>query len=188
MQVIPLIEIINKKIQNFELLDKLNQDDLLYIIDLDAIEKDDSNLDIYQTLSKKYQLWVDAAPRTLGDAVDIFMAGAENITLRKTFYPQANLESIREFTENKIYANIEIYDDAEFYDDFFFEDVDGLINFYSRDEIEKDFIINDAIKNFSTKNKINIYENNKQNIEYWNKFNPECFLVDISKYQEFTQI
>ncbi len=83
------------------------------MIDLDGIEKDESNLDIYQKLSKKYQLWIDAAPRTLGDVVDVFMAGAKNITLRKTFYPQVNLESIREITENKIYANIEIYDQTD---------------------------------------------------------------------------
>jgi len=187
MQIIPLIEINNKKIQNSERLEKLTEDDLLYVIDLDGIEKDKSNLDIYQKLSKKYQLWIDAAPRKLGDVVDIFMAGATNITLRKTFYPQLNLERIREVTENKIYENIEIYNQTVLYDDFFFEDVDGLINFYSREELEQDFKKYEVIKNFSTKNKIHIYENNKQNIEYWNKFNPEGFLVDISKYWEFKQ-
>src|SRR4030042_4855506 len=107
MQIIPLIEINNKKIQNSERLEKLTEDDLLYVIDLDGLEKDKSNLDIYQKLSKKYQLWIDAAPRKLGDVVDIFMAGATNITLRKTFYPQVNIERIREVTENKIYENIE---------------------------------------------------------------------------------
>ena len=56
MQIIPLIELSNKKIQNSELLEKLNQDDLLYIIDLDAIEEDESNLDIYQSLSKQYKI------------------------------------------------------------------------------------------------------------------------------------
>ena len=188
MQIIPLIEINHKKIQNSELLEKLNEDDLLYVIDLDGIEKDESNLDIYQKLSKKYQLWIDAAPRKLGDIVDIFMAGATNITLRKTFYPQVNLESIRKVTENKIYENIEIYDQTVLYDDFFFEHVDGLINFYSREELEQDFKKYDVIKNFSTKNKIHIFENNKQNIDYWHKFNPEGFLVDISKYWEFKQI
>ena len=188
MQIIPLIKINNKEIQNSELLEKINEDDLLYVLDSDGIEKDESNLDIYQKLSKKYQLWIDNAPRKLGDVVDVFMAGATNITLRKIFYPKVKLESIREITENKIYANIEIYNKIELYDDFFFEDVDGLINFYSREELEQDFKKYDLIKNFSTKNKTHIYENNKQNIEYWNKFNPEDFFVDISKYREFKKI
>ncbi|MCJ7570485.1 MAG: hypothetical protein MUO82_01200 [Candidatus Thermoplasmatota archaeon] len=188
MNIIPLIEINNKKIQNSELLEKLNEDDLVYVIDIDGIKKNNSNLDIYQKLSKKYQLDIDSAPRTFGDVVDVFMAGAKNITLRKTYYPHIKLESIREITENKIYANIEIYNQTEFYDDFFFEGVDGLINFYSREELEHDFKKLEVIKNISIKNKMYIYENNKQNIEYWNKFNPECFLVDISNYWEFKQI
>ena len=188
MKIIPLIEINNKKIQNSELLDKLNEDDLLYVIDIDGIKKNKSNLDIYQNLSKKYQIFIDNAPRTLGDIVDVFMTGAKNITLRKTYYPHIKLESIREITENKIYANIEINDQTMFYDDFFFEGVDGLINFYSREELENAFKKMEAIKNISTKNKTYIYENNKKNIDYWNKFNPECFLVDISKYWEFKQI
>jgi uncharacterized protein related to proFAR isomerase len=182
MQSIPLIKIKNKKIKNFELLDKIDEDSLIYLIDLDSTEQDKPNLDFYQKLSKKYQLWIDNAPRNLGDVVDVFIAGATNITLRKIFYPKVSLESIKDVTENKIYITID-FDEC-----FYFEEFDGLINFYSKEELEKDFKKQDLIKNFSTKNKINIYENNKQNIKYWNKFNPECFLVDISKYEEFAQI
>jgi uncharacterized protein related to proFAR isomerase len=188
MNIIPLIEINNKEIQNSELLEKLSENELLYVIDLDGIEKDESNLDIYQNLSKKYRLWIDSAPRKLGDVVDVFMAGAENITLRKTFYPDVIIERIRELTENKIYANIEIYDQTEFYDEIFFKDVDGLVNFYRREELEQDFKKQEMFKNILARYKTYIYESNKQNIEFWNNFNPECFLVDISKYWEFKQI
>ena len=188
MNIIPVIEINNKKIQSSELLKKLNEDDLLYVIDIDGIKKNKSNLDIYQKLSKKYQLFIDNAPRTLGDIVDVFMAGANNITLRKTFYTNITLDSIREITENKIYANIEIYDLNKFYNAFFFEGFDGLINFHSRETLENDFKKMEMIKNIFTKNKIYVYENNKKNIEYWNKFKPECFLVDISRYWDFKKI
>ena len=182
MQIIPLIKIKNKKIQNSELLDKIEEDSLIYLIDLDSIEQDKPNLDFYQKLSKKYQLWVDSAPRTLGDAVDVFMAGATNITLRKTFYPKVSLESIRDVTENKIYINID-------FDDYFsFEEFDGLINFYSREELEKDFKKQDLINSLSAKNKTYFYENSKQNIKYWATFNPEGFLVDISDYEEFKKL
>jgi uncharacterized protein related to proFAR isomerase len=188
MNIIPLIEINNKKIQNSEWLEKINEDELIYIIDLDGIKKDESNLDIYQKLSKKYQLIIDNAPRSLGDIIDVFMAGAKSITLRKTFYPHLKIERLREITENKIYANIEIYDQTEFYNDLFLEEVNGLINFYSRKKLEKDFKKMELIKNLSKKNKTYIYENNKNNIDYWNKFKPECYLVEISKYLEFKKI
>ena len=188
MDIIPLTAIHNKKIQNFNLLEKLKEDTLLYLIDLDGIEKDKSNLDIYQKLSKKYQLWIDNTPRKLGDIVDVFMSGAANITLRKTFYSNIKIEKIREITENKIYANIEINNQTDAYTYSFFKKFDGLINFYTREEIEYDFKKEKVIKNILAKNKIYIYENNKKNIEYWNKFSPFGFLVDLSKYWEFTKI
>lgn len=184
MNIIPLIEINNKKIQNVDWLKKIKEDELIYVIDLDAIKKDEPNLDVYQKLSKKYQLIIDNAPRSLGDIIDIFMAGATNITLRRTFCPKLKIESIREITENKIYAYIEIYNQTEFYNDLFFERVNGLINFYSRKKLENDFKKMEVIKNLSKKNIIYIYESNKKNINYWNGFNPYGFLVEISKYSE----
>lgn len=187
MHNIPLIKINNKRIQDSELLDKLNDEELVYLIDLDAIERDKPNLDIYQKLSKKYQLWIDNAPRTLGDVVDVFMTGAANITLRINLYPKINLEKIREVTENQIYANIEMCYGQGDYEKFFY-DVDGITSFYNREELEKDFKKYDIIKKFSAKNKLFLYENNKQNISYWDKLNPNGFLVDILNYEEFNKI
>lgn len=188
MNIIPLTVINNKKIKNFELLEKLKEDELLYLIDIDGIEKNKSNLDIYQKLSEKYQLWIDNAPRKLGDIVDVFMTGAVNITLRNTFYSNIKIENIREITDNKIYINIEINNQAEFYYNFFLKKFDGLINFYTREEIEQNFKKENVIKNIFANNKSYIYENNRKNIDYWNKFSPYCFLVDLSKYWEFTKI
>ena len=187
MQIAPLLELKNKKIQNSELLENINEEDLLYIIDLDGIEKDKPNLCHYQKLSKKYQLWIDNAPRTLGDVVDAFLAGGERVTIRKTFYPQVNLENIREITENKIYANIEMYKNTELYDDTFFTDVDGLVNFYDKETLEKELEKTDIVRKYSLKNKIHVFEGDIKNIEYWEKFNPEGFIVDLSKYKEFKQ-
>lgn len=187
MDILPLTTIHNKKIQNFDLLEKIKEDMLLYLIDLDGIEKDKSNLDIYQKLSKKYQLWIDNAPRKLGDIVDVFMTGAENITIRKTFYSNIKIEKIREITENKIYANIEINNQTNVFTDSFYNKFDGLINFYTRAEIEHDFKKEKIIKNILAKNKIYIYENNRKNIDYWKNFSPFCFLVDLSKYWEFVK-
>lgn len=185
MDIIPLTTIVNKKIQNLKLLEKLKEDELLYVIDQDGIEKDKSNFDIYQKLSKKYQLWVDTAPRRLGDVVDVFMTGAIKITLRKIFYSYIKLESIREISDNKIYASIDVNNHSKFFNDFLLTSFDGIILFYSRDELEKDFKKEEAMKNILTKYNTFIYENNKKNIGYWSKFKPSCFIVEISKYWEF---
>ncbi len=185
MNIIPLIEINNKKIHNFELLKNLNEDDLLYIIDIDGIKKNKSNLDIYQKFSKRYQIFIDNAPRTFGDIIDVFITGAKNIILRIKYCPHIKLDSINKITDNKIYLNIEINEQTDLNNNFFFENINGLVNFYSREYLEKSFKKMELIKNISTKNKIYIYENNKKNIDYWNKYNPEGFLVDLSKYWEF---
>jgi hypothetical protein len=187
MQIIPLLELNNREIQNSELLENLTEDDLLYIIDLDGIEKDKPNLCHYQKLSKEYQLWIDNAPRTLGDVVDAFLAGAVKVTIRKTFYPQVNLESIREITENKIYANIEMYKNTELYEDNFFKEVDGLVNFYDKETLEKELDKIDVVSNYSMKNKIHFFERDINNVKYWEKFNPEGFIVDLLKFKEFKQ-
>jgi hypothetical protein len=99
-----------------------------------------------------------------------------------------NIKSIREISENKIFANIEIYEERKFYDDFFFEDVNGMVNFHSREDVQQNEKLYDILKKFSIKNKIYIYESDFQNIEYWNAFNPEGYLVDILKYEEFKKL
>lgn len=185
MDIIPLTTIVNKKIQNLKLLEKLKEDELLYVIDQDGIEKDKSNFDIYQKLSKKYQLWIDNSPRRLGDVVDAFMTGVIKITLRKIVHSYIKIESIREISDNKIYASIEDNNQFNFFNDYLLKSFDGIIIFYKRDELEKDFKKEEAMKNILTKYNTFIYENNKKNIGYWSKFNPSSFIVEISKYWEF---
>ena len=111
MEIIPLLTMKKRNIQNKnykEILEKIGDDQLIYIYDLDGIEKDKPNLCTFQKLSKTHLLWIDSGPRDLGDVVDSFMSGVEAVTLRDDLWKNIFLENIREITENKIYSNIKL--------------------------------------------------------------------------------
>jgi len=187
MQIFPLIKIKNRKILNSnyeELIEKLSENDILYIYDLDGITKDKPNLCTFQRLSKTHELWVDSGPRNLGDVVDSLMSGVVAVTLRKNLWGNINLEKIRELTENKIYANI----DADGYPDvpdFFYTDVDGLVNFTSKEETDSNEVCYNILKQLLQKNKTYTYEKDMHNLNYWKTKGIEDILVDIEKYEEF---
>ena len=89
MEIIPLIRMEKRKILDDALsdnvLEQIDEEQIIYILDMDGIEKDKPNLCIYQRLSKSHDLRIDNGPRNLGDVVDATMAGATDITLRKTY-------------------------------------------------------------------------------------------------------
>ena len=195
MNLVPLIHMRKRKIyleegknpiDYKEFLKKFEEDKKIYILDWDGIEKDKPNLCTFQRLSPLYDLWVDFGPRDLGDVVDAFMTGATEITLRNRFCPQLAVSDIREISENKVYANIDLENiNLQNIDDLFFNDSDGLVNLTSREIIDKNLRYGDYLKNLKMKNKLYSYDSNPENFSYWERFGAEGLLVDISKYEEF---
>ena len=188
MELIPLIFIKNRKIylekdsehipiEKF--LQLKNENKRLYILDLDGIEKDKPNLCSYQKLSGFYDLWVDFGPRDLGDFVDATMTGVTDLTIRKKLCPQLNITDIKELIENKIYSNI------DFSEDISFENLDGIVNFNSRDELENNYKYGGYLKIAGQNKKIYTYEKELKNRSYWKSINVEGFLVDFNKIKEF---
>ena len=187
MDLIPLIYIENRKIRVGKTSEPMSVKDFLkntkdkkkiYIFDLDGIEKDKPNLCTYQRLASFYDLWVDNGPRNLGDIVDSTMAGATDITLRKTLSPQLHLSNIREITENNIYEY------EEFNDKNLFFDSDGIVTFKDRESIESNFILKDNIKSRVLKNKTYVYEPDLINQEYWERLGVFGLLVDFENMKE----
>jgi len=192
MEIIPLIKLNKRKIidedesSSDNIFEQIDEEQLLYILDLDGIEKDKPNLCTYQKLSKSYELWIDNGPRNLGDVVDAFMAGATRITIRKDLCLQLDIPSIREITENKIYININLEDQkTHVSEDMFYHEIDGLVNFNDREKIRLDFRYSEFLKRFSIKNKIYSYESDPLNVSYWKNYGVEGLLVEIKKLQEF---
>ena len=188
MDLIPLIHMKKKKIHIESKGESVSLDELLsiikgekkiYILDWDGIEKDRPNLCTYQRIPDSYELWVDFGPREIGDIVDATMAGAANITLRKELCPQLFIPDIKEISENKIYTVI------DFNESLSSDEVDGLVNFTTRNEIDTSFKYGDLFKSLALKNKIFSFESDFNNQSYWKRFGAQGLLVETNKLKEF---
>ena len=191
MEIIPFITLKNRKIINPTVsIDKLSQyikeGEKLYVLDLDGIEKDKPNLCTFQKISSNYQLWIDCGPRTLGDVVDIFMTGAESVTLRKTLFSSINISDIREISENKVYLKID-FQDYKKYNNYnsFLKEYDGFVNFNNKEEIEQDFKFEEFLNKIQMQNKIYFYEKEIRNRNFWEKIGATGLMADIDKLKEF---
>ena len=188
MNIIHLIKMQKRKILSAlsekEIFEKIPENQKIYILDQDGIDKDKPNLCTYQRISSDYELWVDYGPRNLGDVVDMFMAGAESVTIRPLLWPNLDISDIRDISENRVFINLDI-EKVKNSSGFFDYDSDGLVNFYSRDNIESNFKYSDYLRYYGTKNKLYSYENDSKNINYWKMFGVKTLLVDIEKFEEF---
>ena len=81
MELIPLIKLKKRKVIGFnksdlkDILKDIKDDEKIYILDFDGIERDKPNFCTFQRISGSYELWVDFGPRNLGDVVDAVMYG-----------------------------------------------------------------------------------------------------------------
>ncbi len=70
----------------FDVVDRLAPEySLLYVVDLDGIERADPQLDYLQEISRDMALWVDGGVRTADQAIDILVAGARRAVLSSAY-------------------------------------------------------------------------------------------------------
>lgn len=192
MEIIPLINIKNRKIVKFNNQDFININDYLneyqnkpiYFLDHDGINKNKPNLCLIQKLSKKYELWVDQGPNVLGDIVDSIIAGAENITIRSNLIDLIDLKNIKDIIENKIFLNIDFINKYKLYNFDNKNIFDGYILFLNN-KIFDEFKLVEQMKNFVNNNNSYAYIHNKNDIKFLNKYNFKGYLVDIEYFEEF---
>lgn len=115
MEKIPVVYISNKKVQaaleekpmsSTTLLSELQSFEIIYVVDKNGLKTNTPNLDIYQILSKRHALWIDAGPQTIGDVVDLVMAGASRLTVPLFSFTKESIAKMRELTERNIYAGL----------------------------------------------------------------------------------
>ena len=191
MEIIPLIylkkrKIVTEKEENWlsidEVLEQVSKDEKIYVLDIDGIDKNKPNLCLYPKLIENHKIWVDAGPRVLGDVVDSIMAGATNITVRRKIWPELDISSIKEITESEIYADIDPKDQNIHSVKFsLMNNVDGLVIFNNRNQMEGNFKYSSFLKNLSIKYKIYAYESNQKKISYWKTLGVTGLLVDLGK-------
>ena len=194
MEIIPLINLKKGKmvepkyLENVSLNELLERfkDDKLYILDHDGIEKNKPNLCLYQKLSKHHELWVDAGPQVLGDVVDSVIAGANSITIRKNLWQDTDISGIKEISENKIYGEVtlERYIISGTITSLVY-DVDGLVVFDKKNQIEGDFKSAERLKDICKRYETYAYGLKKKNVAYWEKLGVTGLLIDIERAEEF---
>jgi phosphoribosylformimino-5-aminoimidazole carboxamide ribonucleotide (ProFAR) isomerase len=70
----------------FEIADRLMADyDRLYVVDLDAIDRNQPQLDYLQEIAQGGEIWVDAGVRNADQAIDVLVAGAQRAILSTAF-------------------------------------------------------------------------------------------------------
>lgn len=195
MEIIPLIYFKHRIIHiennegNISLDDFINiisSDQKIYILDLDGIKKDKPNLCSFPKLSENHEIWVDSRPVDFGDIVDSFMAGANAITIRKNLWEKLDIGRIREITENKIYAEVDLTDQSNGRIDLpIYTEVDGLVIFNNKDQVESNYKCGSHLRELSSRYKTYVYETNPDNIYYWEKQGVKGLLVDMKKVEVF---
>ena len=194
MKIFPFVKLKRKKIvmekkvstrSVYEILEQ-NKENNIYVLDTDGIEGNKPNLSMYQKLSESHKLWIDGGPRILGDVVDMVMAGAINITIRKNLCHGLDVSSIREITENKIYANIGFWILEKQNKELpLFYDYDGLVFLDEKNQKKRDFKYDSFLKNLCLKHELYAYESDSKNISYWTNIGATGLLVNLNRLEEF---
>ena len=189
MKIIPLITIkkgelltsdFNKIIK--DTLDKY-KDKILYLYDLDGINRNKPNLCLFQKLSKTHELWVDAGPRSIGDIVDVIVSGASKITIRLDLFELSDILSINEILENEIYLSITDKNNSKHNNIKKNLDILKLVNDKIISKIEnkyknlQDFLDEESYIYISSKNDVKKI-----------KTNISGYIIDIEKIEEYKNI
>lgn len=70
----------------FDVVDRLAERySIVYLVDLDAIEHGDPQLDYLQEIAREVSLWVDGGVRTAEQAIDILITGARRAVLSSAY-------------------------------------------------------------------------------------------------------
>ena len=194
MKIIPLIYFQKRKIYAEKDRDVLSLKDLLtyidkgaevYVYDKDGVEKDKPNLCTYPKLSEHCKIWVDCGPRTLGDVVDVVMAGATSITLRKNLWPNIDVSNIREITESNIYEMLGPQNHTDQISSFSLSpDVDGFVISSGKDKFKRDFIYAEAIKNICKRFNATVIESDETFFPYWKNIGATTLLIELNTWKK----
>ena len=190
MDIIPLIYIENgvllmsrngEQLSTDELFQRVQKDTMLYILDIDGIEHDNPQLDLYQKLSDHCILWVDAGPRMLDDVMDIIMAGATNITVREELWPAIDILGILDITEGETYLAVDPQQQETTIELSLLKKIAGIVIFNDENQMTTDFNSWRFLKEGITKPKIYLYDIPSMNMSYWEERGVTGILVDLKK-------
>jgi len=192
MNIVPLISIKKGDIYNGDngtvlslddLFGSAEKDTMLYVLDLDGIEHNNPNLELYQRLSEQYTLWIDNGPRRIDDVMDTIMAGATNLTLRLQYWPTMNLSEVNELTDDEVYLAYDLSSPESSRSIPF--DITGIVVFNEPPHDETEFLTTSHLKNRATTLKTYLYTAPPDAKGYWENQGLTGILVDLKKKEEY---
>ena len=190
MNIVPLISIRKGRILDGkdgnlitidDLFKQIEKDTMIYVFDLDGIEHNNPSLDLYQKLTEHCVLWIDDGPRRLDDVMDTIMAGATNITLRKELWPEMDLPSVFEITDDEVYIGIKSTYGQQSLTIPFSEQNIGVVVFNQELQTNDDFVYASFLKDLALKHKIYLYNNSQNTIPLWEGRDITGILIDLNK-------
>ena len=192
MNIVPLISIRKGRILEGkdgnlisidDLFKRVEKDTMIYVFDLDGIEHNNPSLDLYQKLTEHCVLWIDDGPRRLDDVMDTIMAGATNITLREELWPEMDLPSVFEITDDEVYIGIKSTYGQQSLTIPFSEQNIGVVVFNQELQTNDDFVYASFLKDLALKHKIYLYNNSQNTIPLWEGRDITGILIDLNKKQ-----
>jgi len=196
MEIIPLLTIKNRVIQiNKDLLlslkeltETVDKDANIYFIDVDGLEQNKPNFCTYQRLSSAYKLWVDFGPRSTGDVVDVVIAGAQNVIIRKKMFKYGDIQTIKNMIDNPLYEHLEIDKNKDLYAIQTSPEINGII-IQSKDQnasvkSNNEYIVNNMIK----KHPIVLIEPDEKNFSYWQNKGITSIITDFITWKKVKKI
>ncbi len=79
---VPAVSPDGAPVDPFDVLDRLGEEySLVYVVDLDGVERAEPQLDLLQELARDATIWVDGGVRNADQAIDILVTGAQRAVL-----------------------------------------------------------------------------------------------------------
>lgn len=199
MEIMPLIYIKrrkkysdyknNNKLSDEDIIKVLSENKKLYLFDIDGITENKPNLCSYQRFSALAELWIDAAPRNLGDIVDNLMAGGNNIIIQEKKWIDGGFSEIKMITHNNVFYRLDFENEKpNFYDIISKPDIDGIVIPKNHENIRDNYSIDNYIKTLAEKTTTYGFEDNPKDLVYWRKINAKGVFVEIDKIEEFKKL
>ncbi len=74
----------------------------LYFLDIDAYMGREMNIKVYNSLAGIYDMWIDAAPRRVGDVMDLLIMDAKYAVINDIYMRREEMQRVLELTDNVI--------------------------------------------------------------------------------------
>ena len=113
MEIIPLIYVNNDNVLDSKglrvrdwnkFMEHMNN---VYVFDIGGMKRNKPSLELYQRIGEYAALWVDASPRRFEDVMDVVVAGAEKVTIRKPFFSD-DVSKVFDAVEVEVYSGFDV--------------------------------------------------------------------------------